>query len=207
MHNSAFDFWPHLTRYDDPLNPGVDSLCSEDEADSFLGQRLHTDDWPFLLDPSVFVNDDGTAHEYTDSTQNAAALEENQVRLEKKRRALRLATVMLNSERYQGQPTDTAQPLEWPRTGLTDRNLTPVPSNSIPQDIKRACAELAFSLIRNDLTDDRIRRVMFRLKSERIGESNASYFQAPESEYPPMVRGLIRPFLFSGTTTSAPLIP
>lgn len=48
---------------------------------------------------------------------------------------------------YKGQitHTDPVQPLQWPRTGLTDRKCQKVASNSIPDEIKKAQCELARS--------------------------------------------------------------
>lgn len=53
-------------------------------------------------------------------------------------------------DKTQPQPADT-QPLEWPRTGLSDMNDVEVPSDSIPQDVVDGSFEYALAVI-NDAT-------------------------------------------------------
>lgn len=66
-----------------------------------------------------------------------------------KSKALVSATRWIDREKWQGSMTDevTPQPLEWPRTGVTDCDGNAVDSASVPDDIINATYELAEILL------------------------------------------------------------
>lgn len=66
-----------------------------------------------------------------------------------KDRALVSATRLLELQRYKGAITDdaTPQPLQWPRSGITDRRGIAVADTDFPQDILHAYYELAQAII------------------------------------------------------------
>lgn len=75
---------------------------------------------------------------------------------DQKNRALVTATRLLD-ERYQwvSWPTDEAQALQWPRTGVMDfLYLSEIDSDAIPAKLKEATAELARQLLASDRTAD-----------------------------------------------------
>lgn len=124
-----------------------------------------------------------------------------------KEAALRMATATLNRERYAGRITQPTQPLAWPRSGVVDAEGRVVPSDSIPAAIASATAELALFLLRYDLTDDRTRRGVFNLRSEKIGESQTTLGDAGNNDsLPAIVRDMISPYQAVASSFSARLI-
>jgi len=65
------------------------------------------------------------------------------------KRALVMATRVLETLSYDGAKTSSAQSLAFPRTGLTDRDGVTVSSSTIPQAMKDACFELALAFLKN----------------------------------------------------------
>lgn len=128
---------------------------------------------------------------------------------EQKEAALRMATAMISRERFMGCVASTTQALAWPRAGVTDQEGRMIPSDAIPAPVAQATAELALFLLRYDITDDRMRRAVFSLRSEQIGSSMQTYDSSGNDEngLPAIVRDLIAPFLATGVRCSARLIP
>ncbi|MET4698861.1 hypothetical protein ABIE65_001883 [Constrictibacter sp. MBR-5] len=118
-------------------------------------------------------------------------------------RALKTATATLCRESYSGRITSQVQPLAWPRTGATDAEGRRIDANAIPRAIVHATAELALSLLRDDLTDDANRRHVFAVVRQRVGESETEYASAPVHDLPGTVRALIRPLLRVGGSSAA----
>lgn len=166
------------------LTLGTDTFTTVSEADAYMQGRLHADSW--------------------NGTNTAPAPDSA-----KKEAALRMATAILNRERYAGRITAPSQPLAWPRTGVTDQEGRIIPSATIPEAVKTATAELALILLATDLSDERTRRALFRVKSERIGESAQAYEANPGSNdsLPAFVREMIAPFLARGGSHSSRLVP
>lgn len=123
--------------------------------------------------------------------------------------ALRTATGMVDRERYAGSITDPSQPLAWPRRGLSDAEGRPVPADAIPAPIGHATVELALALLKSDLTDDQIRRSVYRGRMVMIGQSMESYGAdlPPRAGLPAVVREMIAPFLKDGGALAATLRP
>lgn len=58
----------------------------------------------------------------------------------------------LTTRTWTGAPASSTQALAWPRTGMSDSNGNPIPSNVIPQELKDAESELAGQLGTTDST-------------------------------------------------------
>lgn len=121
--------------------------------------------------------------------------------------ALFLATRLIDQLEFIGQPTDPEQPLQWPRTGVTNRNGQPIASNVIPGKIKDANCELAYFLLNHDITDPVQYRQIYKLSSARVGESESSYRTMKEGPLPDYVMSLLKPYLIEQPQYSAKLIP
>lgn len=173
------------------ITTGTDTLIDLDEADIYFDARLRSATWKAASD------DDKEA-------------------------ALRMASAMLSEERFVGWRTDAEQPLAWPRDAVSrpDADVradfiagmitSPAffPNGSIPPTIRHACAELAFALLREDLTDDRALRAS-AATSRQVGDLKISYgtVQNDRSHLPAIVQRLIAPFLQPGSRHSARLVP
>ena len=92
------------------------------EADAYHANRLHNSAWTGASDAT-------------------------------KESALIWATNLLDANMgWHGYATTDTQALDWPRTGVVDKNGYTIDSDVIPQDLKNAQSELAFLLIVNDRT-------------------------------------------------------
>lgn len=193
------------------ITVGTDTFISLNDAEAYFAARLYAEAWTAPIgwngDIPIF-RDDAT-----------------------KEAALRTATAMLNRQKYAGRVASFSQPLAWPRIGnalfdarysspwqadaqapvigggILDQEGRLIPSNTIPKAITEATAELALYLLRYDLTDDRTRRGVLSVKSERVGDSRTDYDATSTNDtLPAVVMDLISPFLASHGT-SARLIP
>jgi hypothetical protein len=92
--------------------------------------------------------------------------------------------------------------------GVVDQEGRIIPSNVIPAAIANATAELALFLLRYDITDERVRRMVFSVRSEKVGDAAATFDSAGSNEnsLPAIVRDMIAPFLTSGLGCSARLV-
>jgi len=75
-----------------------------------------------------------------------------------KDQSLLMATRLLDEHiDWTGAPSDTVQVLNWPRTGMWDRNGNFMDSDSIPGDVRDATAEFARQIIdANRMADDAV---------------------------------------------------
>lgn len=71
-----------------------------------------------------------------------------------KNAALVQATRMMDAMRWVGLRGSVAQPLQWPRTFVVDREGWFVSSSTIPTKIRDACCEFAIRLIADDRAAD-----------------------------------------------------
>lgn len=157
---------------------------------------LATDTFIILADADAYLGFRLRAHEWGTATEAD------------KEAALRMATAMINRERFAGRIANQNQPLAWPRVGVADPEGRPVPSTTIPAAIAHATAELALFLLRYDITDDRVRRGVFSVRSERIGESAATFDSSGGNDaLPAIVRDMIAPYQAVASANSARLIP
>ena len=114
-------------------------------------------------------------------------------------------TLPIDKSDFASQPAGT-QPLEWGRTGLTDKNDVAIPSGSIPQDVIDGYFEYALALL-NDATvqtaDPTGSNVKVSKSSQRvegaITVSTETQFFNPtlgsSNPYPGIVMDLIGQFL------------
>lgn len=124
----------------------------------------------------------------------------------KNAQALILATRLINQFDFIGLPTDTAQALQWPRTGVIDRNGQSIPNTSTPAAIKTATAELAFFLLESDITNPAQYREVFSLSSVRIGDTQNSYNKTANKKLPDNVTDILKPYLLEKSGFSSTLI-
>lgn len=68
-------------------------------------------------------------------------------------RALISATRRLDQEIYMGYKTDPDQALQWPRTGVTDRDGGDIPEDVLPTELKQATMEQALYMAGLGTTD------------------------------------------------------
>jgi hypothetical protein len=100
------------------------AYCTLAEAETYMESRLHKDAWTSAVD----------------ADKNAAIV---------------WATRILDEElEWDGSVYSSAQALRWPRIGAYTRDGYAISSSTIPQFLKNATAEFAFSLITEDRTGD-----------------------------------------------------
>lgn len=102
------------------------SYVTLDEANAYFAKRLNAGAW-------------SEAGEQSPPTQEAALIS---------------ATLRLDQESFAGRKASPSQALEWPRVGVRGRDGWPVPTDSIPNDVKRAQMELALAMLTDDLLAD-----------------------------------------------------
>lgn len=214
------------------ITAGTNSFASEADLYSYLSTRLNGDEFTYqaavieagIIDPAIVqivVSMQGATFATIEEvlvnstiTYDAATVEEacnlltagkTSIQI-KNTQALMLATQLIDQFDFIGQPTDTAQALQWPRTGAVCRNGQPIPNNSIPAGIKTATVELAYFLLKYDVTDPRLYHHIFLLTSERIGETQSSYGKRVNKKLPENVMDLLKPFLLEKSAFSSPLI-
>lgn len=113
---------------------------------------------------------------------------------------LRRATNYLRSRYYAtwaGMPVAPFQRLDWPRWGVPTRDGgNSLPSNSVPEDIKAACAELALKAATADLMPDSSQTV----KREKVGPLEVEYNEySPSSPAYTSIDAMLAPFLLPGS--------
>lgn len=121
----------------------------------------------------------------------------------KNQKALVLATQLIDSFDFVGHPTTSAQPLQWPRVGAIDKNGQPIPPDTIPTGIITATSELAFFLLKHDITDPKQHHHLFLLTSERVGESQVSFAKRVNKKLPDNIMDSLKPFLLEKSSFSS----
>lgn len=118
--------------------------------------------------------------------------------------ALVEAARLLDRQRWRGEPTDkaTPQPLQFPRTGLTDRDGDAIADDVVPDDICVAEYELAYLLgtgstdvLDNATTGSNVKRV-------GAGPAQVEFFQPTRDgtpRFPQLVHELVRHLLASSS--------
>lgn len=155
-----------------------------------MALTVGTDSFTALADADTYFDGRLYASDWTGATSTD------------KEKALRMATAMLNRERWAGSLASASQLLAWPRVGATDAEGRPVAFDATPEAVKAATCELAVALLRNDLTtNDAMLGV--RRQKQKVGEieRETEYDgRAPARRLPDYVAALIAPFLSSQTT-------
>lgn len=112
---------------------------------------------------------------------------------------LRRATNYLRSRYYnmwEGTAVATAQRLDWPRSGVPTRDgYGALASNTVPEEVKNACAELALKAFSADLMPDESQAV----KREKIGPIEVEYNEySPSSPSYVAIDAMLAPLLRAG---------
>lgn len=118
-----------------------------------------------------------------------------------KEAALRRATDYLqqNGGRWQGYRVSAAQALDWPRSGVVVDRM-PVPADSIPVQLVRACCELALKATTQALAADEAAQV----KSEKVGQIEVVYADGARQQTRfAAVEAMLRPLQASSGNTIA----
>lgn len=112
---------------------------------------------------------------------------------QQKEKALARATLYLDANvNWKGTRQYKDSALRWPRTGMADADGNDLAGGFIPEEIKRAVAEVAYAMQVEDI--DRI-RTQDRV-SELVVDTIEIVFDEnrPRSTFPPIVYNLLKPF-------------
>jgi hypothetical protein len=113
-------------------------------------------------------------------------------------RSLLTATKLLERPDWNGQETDPAQILAFPRTGLTDQDGNAVDPTMVPQEIKDAECELAFELTQNPDLETSM-GTGSNIRVAKAGPAEVEYFRPTDGtrnmRFPWIVQELVAPFL------------
>lgn len=138
-----------------------------------------------------------------------------------RRRAMVAAARLIDRQRFRGDPTDPVQVtfaltqpadtqgLQWPRTGVTDRNGEAIANDTIPNDVLAAAYELAHELTVDATTVETAdAESRIKIRDETIGpiRERVEYFESQAGEggrFPQIVQELLGPYLEAGATIVA----
>lgn len=211
---------------------GENSFITEAELFSHLKTRLNGDEFNYLaavyaagvigVDIAAIMDDmKGETLVTIEIALTAAGIDYNATELErsfnilaagktsvqiKNQQALVLATQLIDQFDFIGLPTNTTQPLQWPRRGVIGRNGQSIPQDNIPAGIKTATAELAYFLLKNDTTDPRQYHHIYLLTSYSIGDTQSSFSKRANKKLPDNVMDLLKPYLLEKSGFSSALI-
>ena len=109
------------------------------------------------------------------------------------------ATRWLDRKNWQGQKTDlvTPQALEFPRTGLTDKDGNSVDDAIIPDEMEEGCYELILVLLTDEASQNAVSSGS-NIKQVKAGSAQVEWFKGTEDTspaFPPQVHDLIKYFL------------
>lgn len=121
-------------------------------------------------------------------------------------KALRMAAKALDRESYLGKITSYTQTMAWPRSGVQDSAGREIERTAVPAAVVDAQCELALTYLADDPTQDDGTRGVRRMVADTVTMEYDG--RAPVRRLPDFVFALIRPFLGSGSpsTASAPLV-
>jgi hypothetical protein len=113
-------------------------------------------------------------------------------------KAIVSATRMIDRENWLGQKTVTSQPLEFPRTGLTDKDGNSVLSTTVPAQVDEATYELALSLLADVTVQDKA-TTGTNTKRVKAGSVEVEFFQPKAgTPFPTIPNELLLPFRDGG---------
>lgn len=127
---------------------------------------------------------------------------------EDRNKSLVSATRMLDRANWQGQKTSSSQALEFPRTGLTDKDGNAVASDAVPTLVEEACYELALQILGDAEIQDSASSGD-NIKKLKAGSVSIENFRPTEGRYPRFpqaVHELIWPFLEGSSGMQAPYV-
>ena len=116
------------------------------------------------------------------------------------------ATAMLDRQQWVGEQTapKPGQPLDWPRTGVTDPEGNEVASDAIPGFMEDATCELALSLIQ-DLSVQTDTDTGSNTKRLKAGSAEIEYFKGTRgTRFPTIVHEIIWFYLESSSAHTSP---
>jgi len=155
------------------------------------------------------VTIDGNSYEVYDSYDNvntylvAAAHATNwrAVSAYDRRLAMVTATRVLDRQPWQGAKTSDAQPIAWPRTGVTDKFGAAVDSGTIPQTILDGFAELC-ELQLADVKLQGKTGTVGNVRRVKAGPAEVEFFDSrfDSTRFPQAVHELVGQFLSSAAT-------
>lgn len=122
------------------------------------------------------------------------------------KRAVVMATRLIDRQAWDGSKTDDANDQDWPRAELTDDNGVAVDSATIPQFVKDATAELANDLLGSE--DVETFGDAAELSSVTAGSASVAFFRGQPGVYkrfPAAVQELLGDYLAGSNATG--LIP
>lgn len=100
-------------------------------------------------------------------------------------------------DRWQGERVLETQALDWPRNAVTVEGYL-LDSDSIPETIKRACAELALKAATADLQPDLTQGVL----SESVGAISVTYDKgSPQATRYAFINAMLAPFFKAGASS------
>lgn len=107
--------------------------------------------------------------------------------------ALLLAAREIDLLNFRGRVADTDQALAWPRAGVIDSDGRIIDSDTVPDRVKTAQAELALDLLAEGFeSEDEIPRGVRRV---RAGAVELEFTAPTRGELPDAVRDVLRPLL------------
>jgi hypothetical protein len=121
------------------------------------------------------------------------------------------ATRWLDRANWQGQKTDlvTPQPLEFPRTGLVDKDGNEVDSSTTPVVVEYATYELVLYLLADAEATQALDQGS-NVKKVQAGSASVEFFKGTDGKYPRFpteAHELIRYFLEGASGLTAPMAP
>lgn len=159
---------------------------------------LVTENGSGLADAESYISvADATAYHAARGNAAWAALASDAIR----EQALRKATDYLGQmyrDRWNGYRVSTTQALDWPRYEAPRRDqpgIANYPSDAVPEEVAKACAELALRAAAGELVEDEDQRIA----AVSAGSVSVTFQpgSSPRKHYP-AVDGLLRPVLKSG---------
>ena len=195
MRLNADDFmYRHAVIEAGAVNPFIIKFLNAGKGGTLEEIKNALDGYIDMLGLTGSENGYYSVEELTDA-YNILAASDTQTQ-KKAQQALILATSLINPFEFIGTPSSPAQALQWPRSSAIDRNGSPIANNEIPSDIKAATNELAFFLLKQDITDPEKANHLYLLTSEKVGESAKSFdTKLPTKKLPDTVLNYMRPFL------------
>jgi len=115
------------------------------------------------------------------------------------------ATRWLDRQTWAGAKKEASQALEFPRTGLTDKDGNAVDDTTVPAVIESACYELVLILL-DDATKQESEDSGSNIRSVKAGSVSVEFFKGTlgqSSKFPSHVNELIRCFLEGYSTFNA----
>ena len=155
---------------------GTNSYISRADAIIYLADALHAESW------------------------DAASTES-------KDRALVTAARMLERQQWVGeQATNVGQTMQWPRTGVSDREGVELPSDTVPQFILDAQCELAVALL-DDVSVQSNADTSTNIRRMKAGTAEIEYFVGKSgTRFPTVVHELIGYYLANSSSYIGPFV-